>query len=227
MAEVSQTYVVEKNCPICLEKTRVVKVRSRLIVEKTDWDFCTHYKGFSPYYYTAWVCEHCGYAADENTFLAPMPDKYRNAIWAFLSQRKVGFKFMETRGLPEAIAAYKLAIYFAEMKNEPLAHQAGLFLKLAWAIRTTGDGNPEMEKPYLEKAANLYDRSVMTEHYPIGPLTDSMAIYLCGAIRYIMGDSKNATTYLSQLISDKNLRDMNPKLYDRARDLWQEVRESR
>ncbi|MBQ9365508.1 MAG: DUF2225 domain-containing protein [Schwartzia sp.] len=227
MADVGFTYVVEKNCPVCTEKTHVVKVRSRLMVERTDWDYCTHYKDFNPYYYNIWVCEHCGFAADEKTFLAPMPEKHRNKLWEFVSSKKINFKFTTTRGLPEAIAAYKLAILFSEMRDEALAHQAGLYLKLAWSIRTTDGGNPEMEKPFLAKAAELYDRSVMTERYPIGPLTDSMAIYLTGAINYLMGDIEQATTYISRLMSDKDLREVDPKLYDRARDLWQDVRESK
>ena len=59
------TFVVEKECPICGEKTRVTKTRSRVIVEKKDVDLCTHYKDFNPYLYTIWVCEHCGYAGPE------------------------------------------------------------------------------------------------------------------------------------------------------------------
>ena len=71
MAE-SFTFVVEKQCPICEQMTHVTKTRSRVIVEKTDVDLCTHYKDFNPYLYTICVCEHCGYAADEKTFMREM-----------------------------------------------------------------------------------------------------------------------------------------------------------
>lgn len=73
MADASLVFTVEKKCPLCGENTRVTKTKSRLIVIKTDWDFCTHYRDFNPYYYVPWVCEKCGYAADEKAFY------YRNA----------------------------------------------------------------------------------------------------------------------------------------------------
>ena len=60
------TFVVEKKCPVCGETTRIVKTKSRIIVDHTDEDFCVHYQEFNPYYYRIWVCEHCGYAEDES-----------------------------------------------------------------------------------------------------------------------------------------------------------------
>ena len=223
------TYVVRKQCPVCSETTRVVKVKSRIIVEKTDWDYCTHYRDINPYFYTMWVCEHCGYAADENTFLGYMPEKHKKTLSEFLIQHRVSFKFQEKRTLPEAVAAYKLAIHYSEMLEESLAHRAGLYLKLAWVYRTGGKDDEEkaQEKPYLQKAAELYTESVMRERYPIGPLTDSMALYLSGACYYLMGDLEMATQTLSRLIGDQDLRDVEPKLYDRTRDLWQDIREER
>lgn len=218
------TFVVEKPCPICGETTRVTKTRSRVIVEKTDVDLCTHYKGFNPYLYTIWVCEHCGYAADEKTFMATLPARHRDTIAKFLQAKRVNFKFNETRGVPEAVASYKLAIYYAEMINTSLAQRAGMYLKLAWIYRIAGD--TENEKPLLRKAAELYDQSVMTERYPIGGMSDTMAIFLIGAIYYEMGELETATQYISRLISDQNLRTVDPQMYERARSLWTDVREA-
>lgn len=218
------TFVVKKTCPVCGQETRVVKTRARLIVERTDRDFCTHYKDFNPYLYTIWVCESCGFAADEKTFLAPMAERNKQKILDFLSGRPIGFKFTETRGVPEAVAAYKLAIYYAGMTGASLAHRAGLYLKLAWIYRLAEDA--ENEQPFLRKAAELYDQSVMTERYPIGPLTDSMAVYLIGAIYFTLGERESATQYISRLIGDQELRTLDPKMYDRARALWTDVREA-
>ena len=41
---VGNTFVVEKTCPICGKKTRVVKTRARLIATESDRDFCVHYR---------------------------------------------------------------------------------------------------------------------------------------------------------------------------------------
>ena len=219
------TFTVEKTCPICGETTRVVKVRSRLIALQTDSDFCTHYKDFNPYYYTIWVCEKCGYAADEKRFLSVMPEKNRKKIQDFLNGRKIGFNFVEERGLPEAVASFKLAIFYEELINASLGHRAGLYLEMAWIFRTSGD--TEKEEPMLRKAAELYDQSLTTERYPLGQLSDTMVIYLMGAIYFRLGEAETATQYLSRIISDKDSRIQDRKLYERARYLWQDVRAAR
>ena len=68
---------------------------------------------------------------------------------------------------------------------------------------------------------------VLKEHYPQGAMTDNMVIYLIGAIYYRLGETEKATQYLSRIIGDQNLRVMDPKIYDHARDLWQEIREKK
>ncbi|MBQ9377539.1 MAG: DUF2225 domain-containing protein [Schwartzia sp.] len=218
------TYVVEKTCPICGRQTRIVKTRSRLIVEKTDIDFCTHYKGFNPYLYSIWVCEHCGFAADEKGFTSPMSERHQQKIYDFVRRKHVGFKFMETRGVPEAVASYMLAMYFADMMDASLAQRAGISLKLAWIYRLAGD--EQHERGFLRKAAELYDQSVMKERYPIGPMTDSMALYLVGAIYFELGEIETCTQYIGRLIGDQNLRVTEPQVYDKARSLWTDVREA-
>lgn len=103
------TFIVSKTCPICGESTRIIKLKSRIIAEKTDEDFCVHYKGINPYFYHIWFCEHCGFAADEAHFLAPMASRHKQKIRDFLQGRQLGLDFTEERGVPEAIASYKLA----------------------------------------------------------------------------------------------------------------------
>lgn len=217
------TFVVEKKCPICGESSRVVKTKSRLIVEKTDEDFYVHYKSFNPYFYKIWFCEHCGFAADENHFLATISPKPKKKVKDFLDQRKLAMEFTEERGVPEAVASFKLAIYYAELMGESAAHRAGLYLNLAWIYRETGE--TDKEKEFMQKAADLYDKSIMSERYPIGNMTDNLAIYLVGAIYFRMGDLEKSTQYLSRIMGDQRLRNMEPKTFDRARDLWQRIRE--
>ncbi|MBO5650771.1 MAG: DUF2225 domain-containing protein [Selenomonas sp.] len=217
------TFTVEKKCPICDETTRVVKTKSKLSVERTDEDFCVHYKDFNPYLYKIWFCEKCGYAADEKTFLGSMPVVHKKKIKEFLDSRKLGMQFVEERGVPDAVAAYKLAIYYAEMIEQPLAKRAGMYLGLAWIYRYSGEQDKEMEM--MQKAAELYDQSLMTERFPQNGMSDDTAVYLVGAIYYRMKDYEKSTQYLSRLIGDQSLRDRDIQLYKRARDLWQSVRE--
>lgn len=215
-------YVVEKVCPICGEKTRVAKTKSRLMAVSSDCDFCTHYKDFNPYLYAIWVCEHCSYAADEKSFITSMPVTHKELLKKFVASHPVKFEFHEERDVPEAVAAFRLALFFEEMLKKPLGHQAGLHLELAWIYRIAGD--KENEDQAMLKAATLYEQSVMTEHYPIGNLTDSTAQYLTGAIYYLLKDYDKATTFLGRLMADQNLRTTNAKMFDKVRDLWQDVR---
>ena len=180
------TFLVEKPCPVCLKKTRVIKTRSRLLVEKTDEDFCVHYKGFNPYYYKIWVCEHCGYAADEKTFMTPLGPKPRKELWDYLSNKEFAFEFKEERDYPDAIASYQLAISYLDIINAQPSKKAALNLQMAWLYRFAGE--TETENEYMQKAAELYDLSLTTERYPIGNLTDNTAMYLVGAIYYRLGD---------------------------------------
>ena len=217
------TFIVTKTCPVCGESTRVIKLKSRIIAERTDEDFCVHYKDFNPYFYHIWFCEHCGFAADEKHFLAPMPARHKEKMLTFLNQHQLALEFTETRGVPEAVASYKLAIFYAGMLDTTLAHRAGLELHLAWVYRDAGD--EEHEREAMEHAAELYDQSLMKENYPQGAMTDNMVVYLIGAIYYRLGNLEKATQYLSRIIGDNNIRSMEPKTFDRARDLWQMVRE--
>ncbi|MCR5757824.1 MAG: DUF2225 domain-containing protein [Selenomonas sp.] len=219
------TFTVEKPCPICGESTRVVKTKSKLTVERTDEDFCVHYKDFNPYLYKIWFCEKCGYAADEKTFLGSMPVVHKKKIKEFLDQRKLGMQFVEEREVPDAVAAYKLAIFYAEMTDQPLAKRAGMYLGLGWIYRYSGEQEKEYEM--MQKAAELYDQSIMTERYPQNGMSDDTAVYLVGAIYYRMGEYEKATQYLSRLIGDQSLRDKDIQLYKRARDLWQTIREDK
>lgn len=219
------TFTVEKKCPVCGETTRVVKVKSKLLAERTDEDFCVHYKDFNPYFYKIWFCEHCGFAADEKTFLGSIPLMHKRKIQEFLNSRKLGLKFVEERQVPDAVASFKLAIFYAELTGQSLAKRAGLYLELGWIYRASEE--KEREGEMLERAISLYDRSLMTERYPINGLSDNTVIYLIGAIYYRLHDFEKSTQYLSRIIGDQRIRDEDIVLYKRARDLWQRVREEK
>ena len=219
------TFVVEKTCPICGESTRIVKTRSKLLMDHMDEDFCMHYKEFNPYFYKIWFCEYCGFAADEKTFLGTMPSRHKRKMQEFLSKRQMSMQFVEERKVPDAVASFKLAIFYAELVGQPLAKRAGLYLELGWIYRFSGE--KEKEQEMLGRAAGLYDQSLMTERYPINGMSDTMAMYLIGAIYFRLGDFEKATQYLSRIIGDQEIRNNEFKIYKRARDLWQRLREMR
>ena len=221
----SHCFIVEKPCPVCLKSTRVIKTRSRLVVEKTDEDFCVHYKEFNPYYYKIWVCEHCGFAADEKTFLTKLPERTRTKLWEFLSEKKLDIEFVEERTLPDAIASFQLAISYLDLIHASLAKKASTHLQLAWIYRESGD--KELEEENMLKAAEFYDQSLSSERYPVGPLTDTAALYVVGAIYYRLGDFEKCAQHLSRIIGDQSVRSREPQIFDKARDLWSDVRDEK
>lgn len=216
------TFVVEKKCPICGKMTRVSKTKARLITLSTDEDMCVHYRDFNPYYYKIWFCEHCGFAAEEKVFVGNMPAKHKEKIENFLSGRKMALEFVEERGKAEAVASFKLGIFYAEMLDASLNRRAGLYLMLAWVYRDAGERENEVEM--LGRAAELYDKSLTTEPYPQNGMSDGLCMYLIGAIYYRMGEIEKSTQYLSRIIGDNIIRSNDPKLYDKTRNLWEDVR---
>lgn len=222
---VGNTFVVEKICPVCEKTTRVVKTRSRITVMSRDEDACTHYKDFCPYLYTVWVCEHCGFAADEATFTTKIPDRHLAILRNALLSGKIKIPFVEERTLGNASTAFRLAIKFVEIINGKASKKAKYAHQLAWIYREAGDITQENE--FMAKAADFYEAALAKEHFPIGELTDNAVVYLVAAIYYRLGDRKKTTSYLSQLIGDQSVREREPRIYDKARDLWGDIRAAR
>ena len=217
------TFVVEKQCPVCGKRVKVVKVKSRLVSTQIDSDYCCHYNDINPYLYHIWVCDGCGFAADEKVFLATMPQAKREIIGNALMEKHIHFDFDVERSVPDGVASMKLAIFCAEVLKAPLARQAGLALRLAWIYRL--DGQEEEERLAEEQALELYVRSLETEHYPVGNLTDTTAMYLVGALFARLGNYKQSVMYLSRVIDDGESTAGNSKIVKDARKLWQDVRE--
>ncbi len=220
MAE--KTFVVEKICPVCEKSTRIVKTRSRLTVLSHDEDGCTHYENFNPCYYTIWICEHCGFAADETTFTTKIPDRHLKILRGILLKKNIKIPFAEERTLRNAETSFRLALKYLELINGKASKRAKYAHQLAWIFREAEDKVQEEE--FLIKAAEFYEEALSKEHFPIGLLTDNAVTYIIAAIYYRLGDSQKTTIYLSQLINDQELRQNDPRIYDRARDLWQEIR---
>ena len=219
------TFILERQCPVCEKMTHVVKCKSRLIAETTDIDLCVHYKDFNPYLYRVWACEHCGYAADEQKFIRRMPDKTKDKLMEFLQSADVAMPFVEERTTEIAVSYLEMAILFNELSDPSPNRRANLYLIMAWIYRY--DGNAEKEREALDKAAELFDLSLETENYPVDKMSDTMATYLTGAIHVIRKDYDKATRHLSRIISNQSLRTSAPKLYDMARDMWQEIKEAK
>ena len=222
---VDKTFVVEKICPVCEQKMRVVKTRSRIMVTSRDDDACTHYKDFNPYYYTVWICENCGFAADEKTFTTKMPDRHLTILRAVLLTKNIKVPFASERSIENASTAFRLALKYQDLIHGKASKKAKYAHQLAWVYREAGDVAQEHE--FLAKAAKYYEEALATEHFPVDALTDNAVIYLIAAIYRRLGESDKATPYLSKLIGDQGVRQRDPRVFDKARDLWSDIRAER
>ncbi len=219
------TLVLERPCPVCENLTRVVKTKTRQIVDTRDVDLCIHYKSFNPYLYYVWACENCGFAAEETRFLSPMPKRTRGKIKSFLISNNLVMPFLRERNVQDAMSFYEMAILFSEAFEPSMGRQAGLYQKMAWIQRY--EGNKEKELEYLRKTAELYEESFGKERYPIGNVSDTTALYVTAATYFLLGEYEKSTKILSRIIENQSLRSSNPNLYDRARDLWQDIRKNK
>ena len=216
------TVVLQKRCPVCERNSRVVKPKSRLNTERRDVDYCVHFKDFDPYLYTVFACEHCGFAAEEKKFLGVIPNKTKESLREFLKQNDMKLPFVEERSPEDALSYYELAILFSELTDHSKGRQAILNLNAAWLCRC--ESLPDRERVFMEQAAADFSDALDNERWPINGISDDMAIYLCAAIYYLLGDYDRATTWLGRTMNNANLRVTAPKLFEQARDIWQEIK---
>ncbi|MBP2652559.1 MAG: hypothetical protein H6Q73_128 [Firmicutes bacterium] len=213
-------FVATKKCGVCDGDVNVTKVRSRLSMVKQDSDFCTYYKEVNPNYYVIFVCPHCGYAA-QDTYFEETPTAL-NSIKDFLAGRTVNVNFSGQRSWEQAVATFKLAIFFAEMSSTQPSRLAGLYLKLAWLLRE--EGCPE-ELIALGKALEYYEQSFLREKMPIGNMTELTVEYLCGELLRRTGKLPEALTYLGKVVANPQAKN-EKRVFDMAREAWREAREA-
>ena len=217
------TFISEKICPVCSRKTKIVQVRPKLNPETLDFDFCMHFSNFNAYCYTIWQCEHCGYVADEDKFLERLSEKVRRPLKTFLEENDLRTPFAEKRDKTEALTLYEMAITFNEMFERSPGRQALLYQKMSWICRIEGDYEKEQE--YLRKTAELFDESIGNEQYPLGKLTDEYATYINAVCNYMLGELDKASKVLNSLVTSRNFRMAQPQLYDKAREVLQDIRQ--
>lgn len=213
-------YSLEKECAVCEAKFDVVCVRSRLSLVKQDSDFCSYYNGVNPYYYTVWVCPHCGYAARDTDFAAIMPEMVVK-IKKFLAERAVKVNLCGDRTREQAIVSYQLALFYSGMISMPASKLAALYMRIGWLYRE--GGQVDEERKMLTKAAECYEQALAKERMPIGNMSELAVMYLIGELMRRLGENEKAMVYLSKVVSSP-LSKVEKRIGDLARDVWQEMR---
>ncbi|NLK34432.1 MAG: DUF2225 domain-containing protein [Gracilibacteraceae bacterium] len=203
-------------CPICGKQFSSMKAKiNSCKVKKRDEDFCIHYMDLNPMYYDIFVCPCCAYAAPENTF-RELTEEEAGILKEAFSGRKVGRSFCSERSLDDAIAAYKLAIYTAELRKASAGTLAGLCLKLAWLFRFKGDKQEEL---FLGYSLRNYLEAFNKEPLPIGNLNEISLMYLIGELSRRLGKLNEAITWFGKAVVSPERKE-NPKIEKLAREQW-------
>ncbi|VBB05311.1 Hypothetical protein LUCI_0518 [Lucifera butyrica] len=216
-------YTVERECPVCSRKFTVTKVRNRLSLLRQDSDFCTYYKEINPHYYEIWVCSHCGYAAPDSHFQELSPAA-GDMIGRFLTNKQVNVNFSGSRTREQAIATYKLAIFFAEMMHVQHSRLGSLYLKLAWLYREAEQTEEELKA--LDKARENYEQALLKEAFPIGKMSELTVEYLIGELFRRTGMVDHALAYLGKVVHNPKVK-LERKLQEMSRTAWQEARDAK
>lgn len=216
-------YTADKECPVCRQNFEVTKVRSKLQLVKQDSDFCTYYKEINPNYYTIWVCPHCGYAAQDSYFSEISPAGAEK-IRQFLNGKQVSVKFSGIRSREQAVATYKLAIFYAEMISLLPSRLAGLYLKLAWLYREAEQA--EEEQILVNKAREYYEQATLKERFPIGNMTEITVEYMIGELFRRTGRVDQALSYLSKVVGNPQAK-LEKRILEMAKDAWHQAREQK
>lgn len=215
-------YTAEKRCTMCDKMFTVTRVRNRLAMLKQDSDFCTHYKDINPYYYSVWVCPHCGYAA-QDTYFEETPAAF-GVIKQFLADRTVNINFGGQRTRQDAITTYKLGIFFADMAGSLPSRLAGLYLKLAWLHREAGQ--TAEETAMLDKAREYYEQAFLKEKTPIGSMTQLTLEYLIGELFRRTNRLPEALNYLAKVVGNPRAK-QEKRILDMARESWTLARDAK
>lgn len=216
-------YTVDKQCPICNSQVTVTRVRNRLSMVQRDSDFCVHYQEVNPYYYGIWVCSHCGYAAQDAYFTA-VSTAAAAKIKGFLANRQVNIDYGGERTCQQAVATYKLAIFYAELINNLHSRIAGLYLKLGWLYRENGE--QKLEILALDKARENYEQALLKERMPIGNMSEVALEYLIGELLRRTGRTDQALAYLGKVVASPQARS-EKQILELARAAWQAAREDK
>ncbi|MCX7970441.1 MAG: DUF2225 domain-containing protein [Negativicutes bacterium] len=215
-------YETEKQCPVCGETFKTMKVRSRLTRIRQDADFCTYFKETNPYYYSICVCNHCGFAAPDNSF-SDISDSDAIKLKKYLQEKNLRVDFTSVRDWRQAMATYKLAVFFSEMMNVMPSRLAQIYMKMAWLHREAGSWDEEKEA--LRKAAEYWDKATRREKFPIANLSETVIMYIIGEALRRIGEYEQALLFLSKVVFKRSTDEK--QIIELAKEAWNAAKEAK
>lgn len=207
-------------CPICKKEFSTMKIKtSSLILDKTDKDMRSRFKGVEPLYYDVITCPHCLYSALAESF--EHPDKMYAPLPPELSALQGGSGLVFGAGMnsDSVFASYYLALICAPVYFSKHGFvTAKLLLKLSRVYQDCGD--ELMENMTAKKALDAYMYVYLNMEVP--PNQDQQLCVIIGELYLKQGDYKNAKEYYFKA---KTNRSGAPRLQRQAEDRIEDIRE--
>lgn len=221
MVQVSPFFRQDKTCPVCGKTFSVMRIRSSSVrTAQRMPDFQIIYEGINLTHYQIFVCPNCYYAAPDTSFDTLTGD--RSKIYSTLvTLRENEPDFAAERSPEVALRSYELAIRSGEARSAPSSFQAAMYLRAAWIAREMG--RKEKEKPYIDKARQLYKEAFTNERLT-GKLSGATLMYLIGELNRQCGYFNEAVRWFSRSVSSPDIK-KEPEIERLARLQWELARQ--
>lgn len=208
-------------CHLCKKPFTNKNVRSRFVKPiQVDSDYGPVFKPDevnNPLYYYIAVCPHCGFPFAED-FSAPQGDKVREIVKEKITEKiKKPSDYGGKRDFAQAVNAYKLAIYAAQLTHERHIVLARICHRLAWLFR--GRDDKTEEKRFLQLAASEYELSYVHTDSLAEDMPEIAVLYVIGELNQRLGNYHAAIKFFSIVVEHPD-RSRYMKYVKKAREQW-------
>ncbi len=190
-------------CPVCDKKFKAREIKKgKTVFVEMDLGLRAHFKPLMPDYYYVIMCDNCGYAAVSKTFDKTMVRQVK-AIKENVNKEYKPKKYPPVYDANIAIDRYKIALYFAHIKDGSASERAYIAQKLAFIYGDINDEKQELE--YNKHAYNWYNDAYIEEKFPIMDMEENQFLYNLAYLAYKIGNKDEAKKTLSKVIVRKDL----------------------
>lgn len=194
-------------------------------MEHRDSDFYTRFKeqSLNPILYTVNVCPACGFSFTDQ-FKEKLTPREKDLVNEHIAAKWSSKDFGRIRNVPEAIVSYKLAIFAAELTDQPHSVKAGLYLRLAWLYRSLEMTAEELR--LIGLAVDEYELSYIHSDYSRGDkeMSEVRLLYLIGELYRRVEKYDLAIRYFGKALSYRNTT-IESGIIRMVQDQWQLARE--
>jgi len=218
---ISALYDKSVACRCCETPFTTKRIRSgSLTMVQRDTDFCTYFKerSLNPIFYTVNVCPQCGFAFTDQ-FAEKLTLEQAKTIQKEITSKWTPKNFGSVRTMAEAIASYKLAIFAAELTEQPHSVKAGLCMRLAWLYRFAQNEKEELR--FMRLAVEEYEQSYIHSDYKQGDkeMSEVRLLYLIGELHRRTGSYEQAIRYFGKALEFRD-RTIEKGILRMAQDQW-------